>query len=84
MNELVAGIAGDRGQIGAVAGVAQLVEVDHGFVRLRQPVKDEIRADEAGAACNQNRHVLVRCSASSLAYLLKLFMQPMAMCTSPA
>lgn len=37
-------------QILQVTGIGQLVEVDHGFIRMRQPVEHKIGADEARAA----------------------------------
>ena len=33
-----------------IASISQLVEVDDGFVALRQPVEHEIRANETGAS----------------------------------
>ena len=50
----VARIAVQRCQVLQIAGVGELVEVDDRLVGLRQPVEDEIAADEAGAAGDQN------------------------------
>jgi hypothetical protein len=53
----MARVALQRGQVGAVAGVGQLVEVDDGLIARGQPVEHEVAADEAGAAGDKN-HVL--------------------------
>ena len=54
LDEDVARIALQSGEVLEVAGVGQRIEVDDRFIRLRQPVEDEIAADEAGAAGDKN------------------------------
>ena len=54
LDEDVARITLQGGEVLEVAGVGQRVEVDDRFIRLRQPVEDEIAADEAGAAGDEN------------------------------
>jgi hypothetical protein len=56
LHEDVARIALQAGQVGAVAGVGERVEVDDRLVRCRQPVEHEVAADEAGAAGDENGH----------------------------
>ena len=56
LHEDMARVALQRGQVFQVAGVGQLVEVDDGLVGLGQPVENEIAADEAGAAGDENGH----------------------------
>ena len=53
-HEDVAAVARDRLQIVEVARVGEHVEVDDRFVAGGEPVKDEIAADEAGAAGNED------------------------------
>ena len=43
-------------EIAQITGISQLVQVDHEFVGLGQPVKDKITADKAGAAGHENCH----------------------------
>ena len=43
-------------QVGAVPGVGQLVEDDDVLAGAQQPL-DEVRADEAGATCDEDPHV---------------------------
>ena len=57
LDEEVARIATQRCEILEVAGVGQRVEVDDGLIGLRQPVEDEIAADEAGTAGDED-HLL--------------------------
>jgi len=57
LDEDVARIVLERGQGLEIAGVGELVEVDDRFVALGDPVEDEIGADEAGAAGNQDHGV---------------------------
>ena len=40
-----------------VAGVGQLVEHDHALVVCREPVMDEVAADEAGAAGDEDHEI---------------------------
>ena len=49
-HEAVARVAFHIAQVVQVAGVGELVQVDHVVVVLRQHVADEVAADEAGAA----------------------------------
>ena len=54
-----AGRPGDVGEVGGVAGVGQLVEVDDPPTRrrpLEQELPDEVAADEAAAACDEEVH----------------------------
>ena len=83
-DESVARAPLDLGEAREVAGVGELVEVAERLVAMREPVEHEVRTDEAGAARHQDRHRAARLSAISFAYLTKLFVQPMRMCTSPA
>ena len=50
LDEDVARITVQAGEVLAVAGVGELVEGDDRFVGLGQPVQHEVAADEAGAA----------------------------------
>src|SRR5712672_3388240 len=83
VDEHVRRIVLERQEICRVARVGELVHVDDRVRTLREPVQDEIRAYEAGTACHQDGHLEARSSAFSFAYLLKLFMQPIVMCTRP-
>jgi hypothetical protein len=49
-------VALQRGQVAQVAGVGEGVEIDDGLVALRQPVEDEVAADEAGASGHEEGH----------------------------
>ena len=57
LNKHMARILGQRGQVGQVARVGELVEVDDRLIMVGQPVEYEIGANEARAAGDQN-HVL--------------------------
>ena len=50
------GIVSERGQVGRVAGVGQLVDHDDAVVGGRQATVDEGRADETGAASDEDPH----------------------------
>jgi hypothetical protein len=54
VHEGVALIPLQAGQVFQVAGVGELVEVDHRLIGLGQPVEYEIAADEAGSASHEN------------------------------
>ena len=54
LDEDVARIVSQCGQVFEIAGVGQRVEVDDRFIRPRQPVEDEIATYEAGAAGDKN------------------------------
>ena len=54
LHKAVAHIAFQRRQVGPVAGVGELVHIDHRLANARQPVKHEIAADETGATCDEN------------------------------
>ena len=54
LHEEVARVVLHCGQSFEVAGVGQLVQVEDGLVVLRQPVENEVAADEAGAACDED------------------------------
>ena len=47
-------IAAQGLEVAQVAGVGEQVEVDHRFIRLREPVEHEVTADEAGAPGDQD------------------------------
>ena len=59
LHEHMPGITLQCGQVLEVARVRERVEVDDGFVRLAQPVEHEVAANEAGAAGDQDRHLVV-------------------------
>ena len=54
LDEGVARVSLERGEVFEVAGVGQRIEVDDGLVGMGQPVEDEVAADEAGAACDED------------------------------
>ena len=54
MHKHMARIALQAGQVVQVAGVGELVEVEHGLVRAAEPVEHEVGAYEAGAAGDQD------------------------------
>ena len=49
LDEEVARVTLQSGEVLEVAGVSQRVEVDDRFIRLRQPVEDEIATDKTSA-----------------------------------
>ena len=53
LDEDVARIAGQTGECVEVAGIGQPIEVDHPHVGLFEDMMDEVAADEAGAARDQ-------------------------------
>ena len=53
-DEAIPRVAVQRGEVEGVAGVSQLVEVHDRLAGVGQPVQDEIRADEAGAAGDED------------------------------
>ena len=57
-------IALQRLQVGQIAGVGELVEVQHGFVGLGQPVQNEVAANETRAPSNEN-HVFFSSTKSA-------------------
>src|ERR1041385_4898104 len=54
MNEGVVRTTGHFIQVCRVPGVGQLVKIHHGGGLMRQPLQNEIRADEASSARDQN------------------------------
>ena len=54
VDEHVTGVAIQRGEVLEIARVGKRVEVDDRLVRLRQPVEDEVAADEASTAGDKN------------------------------
>jgi hypothetical protein len=56
MHEDVARIAVERGEVFAIARVGQCVEIDDRLITLRQPVENEIAADETGTAGDEKGH----------------------------
>ena len=54
LDEVVARVAAQGCEVFEVAGVGERVEVDDGFIGLRQPVEDEVAADEARCASDKN------------------------------
>jgi len=51
-HEAVTRVVPERRQVGEIAGVGELVQVDDRLARRRERGQHEIRADEAGAACD--------------------------------
>jgi hypothetical protein len=51
---MVAGVAAQGCEVLEVTGVGERVQFDDGFIGLRQPVEDEIAADEACSAGAKN------------------------------
>jgi hypothetical protein len=70
VDEDVARVALQRGQALEVARVRQRVEVDDGLADGRKPVEDEVGADEAGAAGDENHSNLSR---HALAAIMRFF-----------
>src|SRR5574344_1119776 len=54
LHKEVARIALQAVQVVQVACVGELVQIEHRLVAVRQPVQNEIGANKACAACNQN------------------------------
>ncbi len=57
LDENVSRVAFQRGEATQVAGIGQGVKIDHWFASRSNPVEYEIRADEAGAACDKNHEL---------------------------
>ncbi|MNE16219.1 hypothetical protein D3C80_1091580 [compost metagenome] len=57
LDEFVSGVVGDALQRFEVAGVGQLVEVEHFVFGVVDQVADQRRANEAGAACDEYAHL---------------------------
>jgi len=57
LDEDVALVAVQAGEVLQVAGVGEFVEIEDRLVVLSQPVEDEVRADEAGAAGDENHEI---------------------------
>jgi len=55
MRKVVSRIRRNRQQVMGIAGVSELVEIDHWSSFLRNPLQDEIGADEPGSSSDQNR-----------------------------
>ena len=55
-HQAMAGIAGQRGEVLPVAGIGQLIEIDHRLIARRQPIEHEVRADKPRPARHQNGH----------------------------
>ena len=49
-------VVGDRVEVGAVAGVGELVKIDHRLIGRGQPVVNKIAAYEASATCYEDSH----------------------------
>jgi hypothetical protein len=56
LHKHVVRVALQAGEGFGVAGVGELVEVDNGLIVGREPVEDEIGADEAGTTCDKDGH----------------------------
>ena len=56
----VAWVVLQAGQVFQVAGVGELVQVEHWLIYLRQPVQHKVAADETGTARNEDTHDLFR------------------------
>jgi hypothetical protein len=54
MRKVVSRIRRNRQQVMGIAGVSELVEIDHWSSFLRNPLQDEIGADEPGSSSDQN------------------------------
>jgi len=54
LHEDMARVAFQAGQVVQVAGVGQLIQVEHGLVTAAKPVEYEVGANEAGAAGDQD------------------------------
>jgi len=54
LHKHMARVALQTSQVFQIARVCELVQIEHRLVINTQPVQNEICADEAGAACNQN------------------------------
>jgi len=59
----VARLIARRAQRFQIAGIGELVDVDHGLVSLGNILANHCRSDKAGAACNDESHVISRCCA---------------------
>src|SRR5665213_2468195 len=57
VHEHVARVGRKAREVGGIAGVSQLVEIDHTLVLRGQPVEDEIGADEARAAGDEDHEL---------------------------
>ncbi|MNT39583.1 hypothetical protein D3C72_1758440 [compost metagenome] len=57
LNKLIAGIGRDAGQRLKVAGIRQLVEVEHFVFGIGDQVTHQRRTDKAGSAGDENSHV---------------------------
>ena len=60
LHEHMARVALQGGEAFQVAGVGQRVEVQHRFAGRGDPIEKEVRADEAGAAGDENHDGCVR------------------------
>src|SRR5574343_1174889 len=56
LNKDVTRIALQARQGFQVAGIGQLVQVDNGLARARQPIQNKVTANKAGSAGHQNGH----------------------------
>ena len=50
----MARVALERREILQIAGIGQLVQIDHALIALHKPIQHKIRADEPCATCNQD------------------------------
>ena len=55
VDEFIAADGRDRRQVGGISGVSEAVEVDDRGGLLRQPLQNEVGADESGAAGDDDR-----------------------------
>ena len=55
LDEDMARVALQGGEVLEVAGVGQRVEIDDRLIGMGQPVEDEVAADEAGSAGDEDR-----------------------------
>ena len=62
LHEHMPRVAAQRIEVVQVAGVGQRVEVDDGLVARCEPVENEVAADEAGAAGDEEGHGCVEWS----------------------
>ena len=47
-------------QVAKISCVSQLIQIDDGFISLALPVEDEVGADKAGSAGDEDAHMLCR------------------------
>ena len=56
LHKSVAHVALQRGKVGQIAGIGELVQVNHRLTAASQPVQYKVAADKTGAAGDKNGH----------------------------